>query len=115
MAKKKKQSDRYIAMWDCLGLEYLGNLTEWEKDKMWSALKEEPATYKIPSLQVLLLRARYNSQRNYEIYIFDAAGLTEQDIKTAFEESPQAMANTIRRIGKQIFSNRLETDNRVIV
>tara|TARA_R110000868_G_scaffold301793_4_gene562271 strand:- start:1152 stop:1496 length:345 start_codon:yes stop_codon:yes gene_type:complete len=112
---EEQSTTRYLVMWDCLGLEYLGDLTAWGKDQTWSALKDEKPKVKIPSLQVLMLRARYNSHRSYEIYLFDAVDLTEQDIRDAFKKSPQFMADFIRKNGDEIYSDRLEKNKRVII
>jgi hypothetical protein len=61
------------------------------------------------------LRARYNSQRHYEIYIFDDVSLiTKDDIVEMFEASPQTAADTIRRIGTVFHSDR-QTEKAVIV
>ena len=107
------KSVKYLAMWDCYGLECIFNLTKWEQDAIWAKLKDEPSP-KLPSLQTLLLRARYNSQRHYEIYIFNTDDtLSEKSVKEAFEHSPQFMADFIRKNGHCLFSGR-ETKEKVI-
>jgi hypothetical protein len=54
-----------------------------------------------------MLRAQVNSQRRYEIYVVNAVdGITTDDIREMFETDPQCGADTIRRLGEQIFSDR---------
>jgi len=99
---------RYLAMWDMYGLEFLFDTDKWEKEYMWSILseKKKPDT---PSIQMMILRAKANSQRCYEIYSFNADDdLTEESIKLAFETAPQGIVDFIRVNGKKIYSDRAE-------
>jgi hypothetical protein len=77
---------------------------------MWQQLKGEPVSESaIPNYNHLLLRARYNSQRHYEIYSVEATdGITAEDIREMFETSPQSAADTIRRLGHCLHSDRSE-------
>jgi hypothetical protein len=97
-------------MWDQLGLECCIDITEDEQRRMWQQLKGEPVSESaIPNYQHLLLRARYNSQRHYEIYSVEATdGITAEDIREMFEDSPQTAADTIRRLGHCLHSDRAE-------
>ena len=108
------RKNKFLAVWDMEGLETLYNLTEWEKrvktwekENIWRVLKEEKKTLppQAPNLQLILLRARINSHRQYEVYIFEADGISEQDIREMFEESPQTMVDSIRNVGKKIYSS----------
>jgi hypothetical protein len=61
------------------------------------------------------LRARFNTQRNYEIYIVHATPeITQEDIVSMFEADPQTAADTIRRLGHKFYSDRA-TQSRAIV
>ena len=104
----------YIAMWDMYGLECLFNVTEWSKKKTWATLKEETISDG-PSIQMMILRARFNSQRSYEIYSFTALeGVTEQSIRETFETAPQGLVDFIRANGEKIYSDRIDTKKQVI-
>ena len=83
---------------------------------MWQKLKGEPVSGSaIPNYNHLLLRARYNSQRHYEIYSVAATdGITAEDIQDMFEASPQSAADTIRRLGHCLHSDRSEK-HRVLI
>lgn len=103
---------QFVAMWDCYGLEYLGDITAAEHNRTWLALQGKPFEVTIPNLLHLELRARYNMQRHYEIYIFNAKeGITAEDIREMFEADPQSAADTIRRIGHCYYSDRREERN----
>jgi len=96
---------RFAVMWDCNGLEALEQLPD-ESETTFALLKGvEPP--KPPNIMHWRLRAQFNTQRHYEIYIFSAAGgITAQDIREMFEADPQSAADTIRRIGTVFHSDR---------
>jgi len=110
-------------MWDMTGLECLINVTQiekehnqWEKENIFHILKEENQTLKpahVP-LEMMILRARYNSQRHYEIYTFDSE-LSEKDIRETFESDPQVMVDAIRNVGHELYSDRVLKKTQVIV
>lgn len=105
----------FLVMWDNTGLEYVGDITLDEQQRTWAALKGEELKYTIPNLNHLMLRARYNTQRHYEIYIVTATdGITAEDIREMFEANPQMSADTIRRIGQCVHSDRAREDSVVI-
>lgn len=82
---------------------------------MWSTLKGEKPTVRIPGIDLLILRARANPQRNYEIYTVQVdADVRLKDIQQMFKDSPQDMADLIRARGHRLYSDRLYTEDRVI-
>lgn len=99
---------QYLAMWDMYGLEFIFDTSKWEKEYMWSILSEKPKPT-TPSIQMMILRAKANPQRCYEIYAFNAdAGINEESIKIAFESAPQGIVDFIRANGQKIYSDRIE-------
>ena len=102
---------QFVVVWDNTGLEYVGDITLDEQQRTWIALKVETLKYTIPNLGNLILRERYNTQRHYEIYIVTATdGITADDIRDMFEANPQMSADTIRRIGQCVHSDRAQED-----
>ena len=98
----------YLAMWDCNGLEFIFNVSEWDRAKVWADVAGTPPPPPPPPLQTLLLRARYNMQRHYEIYTFTAgSSLSTEDMKEAFDSTPQAMVDLIRSRGNCLHSDRV--------
>lgn len=98
------QQYKFIAMWDCDGLEFLYDITDMEGEAMIKGLKGE--TYKMPfDISMMIMRARYNSQRSYEIYTFTTDDIDYQSVKDMFEYSPQTIVEAIRKSGNKIYSD----------
>jgi hypothetical protein len=91
-------------MWDCYGLESLINVTINEQENIVAVLKEEKIRHSNP-IQYMLLRARVNNQRNYEIYTFDSE-LLDDELRDLFSDDTQAIVDSIRRVGKVLFDSR---------
>jgi len=109
-------SDRtgsFAIMWDCHGLEAIAQLPD-PADTTFALLKGAVLP-KAPNINMWELRARYNSQRHYEIYLITAVpGIDADDIRAMFEADPQSAADTIRRIGQKFYSDRVQEDRVVI-
>ena len=122
-SSKKNKAKHYLAMWDMQGLEclfdvdlHMNKYNEWEKQKVVSILKEE-RTPDQPSgipLQMLILRARANSQRAYEIYEFNST-VKYDELKEAFNDNPQPIVEWIRENGKQVYSDYVKQERKMIV
>lgn len=83
---------------------------------MWETLKGKDTGLCLPNLNALILRARYNPQRHYEIYTVDVdETITAKDMIDMFEEDPQGMADLIRDRGNQLYSDRAQTNKVKIV
>jgi len=107
-----RRNGMFAIMWDCNGLEAVARCPD-PADTTFALLKgvEPPA---MPNINMWELRARFNPQRNYEIYIITATpGISEDHIRDMFEADPQNAADTIRRIGHMYVSHR-DTTERVI-
>jgi hypothetical protein len=107
----------FLVTWCNEGLEYVVDITEDQQRRVWSQLKDGAACESaVPNINHLILRARYNPQRHYEIYTVGAVeGITEDDIRTMFKDNPQAAADLIRERGECFYSDRLDQTNQVIV
>jgi hypothetical protein len=109
------KTNSYLVVWDCYGLESLFNITDWSFKATYNTLMELAPPTHIP-LNELMLRARYNPQRNYEIYTFQAnKDVTELSLREAFDADPQYMADWVRKNGSKLYSDReTEKGKRVI-
>lgn len=106
---------RFLVMWCNEGLECVIDLTRLEQQNIWNALKDENVPKFDTNLRHLILRARVNSQRHYEIYSITAQdGITKNDIAEMFDNSPQHAADTIRNIGYKIYSDRATTKQVIV-
>lgn len=107
------QNSTFAIMWDCYGLESIARVPN-PADTTFALLQnKKPPT--VPNINHWELRARYNPQRNYEIYVITAApGIDEDDIREMFEANPQTAADTIRRIGHCFYSDRVK-ENKIVI
>jgi hypothetical protein len=99
---------QFVIMWDCNGLEYIGDITADDQRMIVESLKgKESPRRALANPHHLRLRAQFNPQRHYEIYFVTATtGITEADIRDMFEADPQTAADTIRRLGTVFYSDR---------
>lgn len=102
----------FAIMWDCYGLEAVARIPD-PADHTFAVLANQPRPT-MPNINMWALRARFNPQRNYEIYLITATpGIEEDHIRAMFENDPQGSAETIRRIGQKFVDHR-ESQERVI-
>jgi hypothetical protein len=113
------QADTYILSWDMYGLESCINASQIDKEKVWAALKDENVRHESVGSIVgkLTLRARFNTQRHYEIYAIEIdSSITEKDLVDQFNQNPQSMADLVRSRGRVIYSDRVKKDDpRVVI
>jgi hypothetical protein len=110
-------SRTFALMWDCYGLEALEDCTEVLKQHTWAELagRDRSRLPQPPNLQIWEFRARFNPQRNYEIYVLTTEDdVTADQLRQAFEDTPQKMADTVRALGQQIYSARDTSRERII-
>ena len=123
MRSSRKKTKHYLAVWDCNGLESLHDVDyhmdrykEWEKQQVISILKEEQVSARptgIP-LQMLILRAKVNSQRAYEIYEFNST-MGYKELVAVFNDDPQPVVEWIRENGKKVYSDYVKQERKMIV
>ena len=110
----------FIFSWDQYGIESIVPITEYEnfdKQNLMRILKDEkPKRNPLNHIvHHLILRAKFNQQRHYEIYLIAATdGITTNDIRNMFEASPQTAADTIRRLGHCYYSDRVDK-NKILI
>lgn len=119
----KETTRHYIAMWDRTGIECMFDLTElkkqhdeWEKKVVWDSLKGEQFRDVEPSipLNMMMLRARVNSQRQYEIYEFNS-NMDKDDIMQVFKTDPQPLVEWIRQNGFKVYSDYVKDNKWAII
>lgn len=107
---------QFVVMWDCLGLECVYPVTDIEYETFMCAMRDEKAPTNVnQAISTMMLRARYNPQRFYEIYAIGAEdGIEREDIEGMFACDPQMGADIIREKGAKIYSDRQDDTRRVI-
>jgi hypothetical protein len=100
----------FLLSWDMLGIEAVVNITEIDQEATWAMLQDLKPRHRLSSVvNAVMLRARYNSQRHYEVYtVAMSKDITEQDVREMFDANPQGMADLIRERGHKMYSARLE-------
>jgi hypothetical protein len=102
--------------------QYLG-AERFEKDKLFDIIRDPEAVPSNVNLKQinqlvahLMMRARYNTQRHYEIYTLRTdSSITANDLKTMFEDSPQTAADLVRSRGNKLYSDRIKnTEQRIV-
>ena len=91
----------YMCYFDCIGFEWIFDVSEYEKKKFWAVLKgDEKVDFPIP--RHAILRARANPQRFPEIWAFESE-MTQIELEEIAEESPQVLVDAVRRCGQNVF------------
>ena len=111
-------TNAYLVYWCSEGLESVVPITKYEPIDVENTFRilsnEEPVRNPMNSIiQMMLLRARINSQRYYELYAIDCVdSITKEDLEQMFEDDPQSAADLIRNKGVKIYGERAR-ENRV--
>lgn len=110
----------FIFSWDNQGIESIVPISQYEnhdKEQLLRLLKEEPRVRNpLDSIiRNLILRAKFNTHRHYEIYAIDCDPSLDQEFwKNQWTENPQFTADLIREKGHKIYSDR-QTRQSVII
>lgn len=113
--------NKFLLSWDCYGLEACVDITEdvgrgndFERESLFERIKnpeQEPHNDAIAKLNKMIhmmqLRARFNPQREYEIYsVHTSKSVTKEQLEALFNQDPQSGADLIRERGTQLLSHR---------
>jgi len=114
-------TNAFIFSWDQYGIESVVPITEYEhheKHNLMRILKDEKPKRNPLNMIVksLILRARYNPQRHYEIYAVDC----HPDLDEAFwleqwKQYPQETAELIRDRGHKLYSDRRTNNQEILI
>ena len=122
-------TNTFIISWDMTGLEAVIDVTQdlaagelRDQEVLFDILKDPEANHgnepwrKISStIQAMTLRARFNTQRRYEIYsIQTVEDIDRATLERLFEDDPQAAAELIRDRGTKLYSDRIAKRTQVI-
>ena len=94
----------YICMWDCNGFEVIKDCSSWERESLLNTIAGKELKPAPVNLHAMTLRARFNPQRNYEIWTLNTEEDLDEDALWSYaEENPQALADLIRKNGKCLY------------
>lgn len=99
----------FIAMWNRDGLQYVGDQTRINGEKIWDRVKgSEPQWY--PDVMHLRTIAQRQPHLHFEIWEFITdPSITEDHIKQIFKQNPQKSADLVRSLGTCLYSDRVTT------
>lgn len=113
-------TNAFIFAWDQHGIESIVPISKYErheKENLMRILREQ-STLRNPLDSIvfnLIMRARANSHRHYEIYAIDCSEeLDEEFWREQWSRDPQFTAELIRERGHKLYSDR-RTKNQDIV
>jgi hypothetical protein len=96
---------QFVAYFDSLGFECIVDVTSYERKKLLATIKGDGDKLKPFNMHHLMMRARFNPQRNPEIYLF-TSDVDQATLWQLAEEDPQAMADLIRKHGHCIWKTK---------
>jgi len=105
-------SSLFLFSWDCYGIEGIIDLTayaDWNQHQLLNMLSDRP-TQPNPAwsmVQSILMRARHNGHRHYEVYIVTCNNsMTENYWREQWALFPQNTAEVVRARGHKLWSDR---------
>ena len=105
------QSRTLIVMWSSKGLESVIDVTGADKKMMWATLKEE-VHIDVFRLNAMVLRARFDSHQDCEIYAVDVDYETSvEDFIELFSNDTSSSINLIKENGRHLFSENTNYEN----
>lgn len=114
-------TNAFIFSWDQHGIESIVPISQyehWDKQNLMNMLGDKP-TKKNPLDSIvhsLIIRARVNSQRHYEIYAVDChPDLDEEFWRKQWNEHPQFTADLIRDRGHKLYSDRRTQNQEILI
>lgn len=112
-SEEDSRVERFFLMWDMYGLEMAINMDGCVSKRVEAALIGKPHmdVNLDHLLQTFLLRARFNSHRNYEVYAIGfPSGTTEDEVVEMFNQTPQVMVDLIRKKGLCLHGNSISSN-----
>ena len=113
-------TNAFLFAWDCNGIESIIAITEYEnieKQNLFNRLAGRPLEHNPLGdiINRLILRARFNSHRHYEIYSIDCdRSFTLNQWRDQWADYPQATADLVRKRGIKIYSDRRATADVIV-
>ena len=96
-----ERTSNFVAYWDSLGFEFIINITKHDHHALMCDLRGEKNTDS-GWMRNSLLRAKFNPQRNPQIWGFTSS-MSEDALIEISKESPQELANLIKELGWKIY------------
>lgn len=114
-------TNAFIFSWDQHGIESIVPITQYEHHDQRNLIRMlgNKPTERNPLdsiVQRLILRAKFNHQRHYEIYAVDChPDLDEAFWREQWKKYPQETAELIRERGHKLYSDRRTTNQEILI
>jgi hypothetical protein len=93
---------KFVAYFDILGFECLVDITSYERHKLLAEISGDDSPKTPVNFHHLLMRARFNPQRNPEIWVFTST-VDEHTLSKLADDDPQALVDMIREYGNNVW------------
>ena len=109
-------TNAFLFSWDCTGVEAVIPITQYEDWDTANAFAVLEGNSKTPNplnstINAILMRARFNPQRFYEVYVVDCdASISVKDWRDMWDASPQLCADMIRKRGVKLYGEPIPED-----
>lgn len=104
----------YVCMWDELGFEVIADCTSWERKAFLNSIAGKDLDPAPVNLHAMMMRARFNPQRNYEIWTFNTTDdIDEETLRNLADENPQGLVDMIRERGNNLYTNTKFTHTKI--
>jgi len=94
----KEEVRKFITYFDILGFECLVDITSYERQKLLADIAGNDIKSPV-NVHQMLMRAKFNPQRNPEIWVFTST-VDEATLQGVSEDDPQGLVDLIRKRGK---------------
>jgi hypothetical protein len=101
------QARKFVAYFDVLGFECLVDITSYERHKLLAEISGAEVNAPI-NFNYLMTRARFNPQRNPEIWVFTST-VDEVTLSKLSQDDPQVLVDTIRECGHNVYGQHTHT------
>jgi len=109
----------FVVSWCEEGLEGIIPITQLEQEEMWAVLKNSKVADSrrtSKAVWMMIMRAKFNPQRHYEVYAIEAVdGIELEDLRRLFDEAPQQAADLLRERGQMLFSDRRHQNTKIVI
>jgi hypothetical protein len=104
----------FICYWDCNGFEVIADMTSWERQCLLDTIAGKELSAPPVNIKTMTLRAKFNPQRNPEIWTFNTEDDLDEDALWSYAETnPQELADMIRNRGEKLYGISEYTDPRI--
>jgi hypothetical protein len=111
---------KFLVSWDMYGIERCVQIDKFEQlddEILMETIRtgEQQPDMFADLVNKMLLRARFNPHRCYEVYAFQTSvDMTEDEVVDMFNATPQRSADLIRTAGVKLYSSRINPNISII-